>query len=97
MKKTNPEFDVAMGAYDGAKICELVGLYLLDQLSAITGKHNTDLYRDDGLAVLLRDTPGPDSDRLKKQIIQICLTAGATDSKSPSISTSLKLNSWTSL
>ena len=64
VKKTNPELDVGMGAYDGAEICELVGLYLLDQLSAITGKHNTDLHRDDGLAVL-RGTPGPDSDTLK--------------------------------
>ena len=66
MKKTNPEFDVAMGTYDGAEICEFVGLYLLDQLSAITGKLNLGLYRNNGLAVL-RDTPGPDSDRLKSK------------------------------
>ena len=27
VKKDNPEFDVTMGSYDGAEICELVGLY----------------------------------------------------------------------
>ena len=26
------QFDVSMGAYDGAEICELVGLYTLAQL-----------------------------------------------------------------
>ena len=75
VKKTNPEFDVVMGSYNGAEICELVGLSLQDQLSAITGKHNMGLYRDDGLAVL-RDTPGPDSDWLKKQIIRMFQSNG---------------------
>ena len=28
-KKDNPESDVTMGSYDGAELCELVGLYLL--------------------------------------------------------------------
>ena len=30
-KGDNPYFDVTMGSYDGAEICELVGLYLLYQ------------------------------------------------------------------
>ena len=75
VNKTNPEIDVAMGAYDGGEVYELVGIYLQDQLSSITGKRNTGLYRDDGLAVL-RDTPGPDSDRLKKQIIRMFQSNG---------------------
>ena len=29
VKKDNPDFDVTMGSYDGAEVCELVGLYLL--------------------------------------------------------------------
>ena len=32
VKKENPEFDVPMGSFDGAEICEIVGLYILDQL-----------------------------------------------------------------
>ena len=44
-------FDVAMGSYDGAEICELVGLYILNKISAIFGKNRVGLYRDDGLAL----------------------------------------------
>ena len=44
-------FDVTMGSYDGAETCELVGLFLLSQ---ITAKYGPDfgLYRDDGLGVI---------------------------------------------
>ena len=59
-----------MGACDGAEICELVGWYLLDKLLHITGKLNTGLYRDDGLA-FLRNTSGPDTERLRKKIIKL--------------------------
>ena len=48
-KKNNNCFDVSMGSLDGAEICELVGLYLLSQLSALG--INVGLYLDDGLAV----------------------------------------------
>ena len=30
IKKDNPHFHVTMGKYDGAEVCELVGLYKLD-------------------------------------------------------------------
>ena len=33
VKKDNPDFDVTMGSCDGAQVCELVGLYLLNQLT----------------------------------------------------------------
>ena len=32
MKKDNPEFDVPMGAYDSAEVCELVVLFVLHKL-----------------------------------------------------------------
>ena len=35
IKKNNSEFDITMGSYDGAEICELVGLFLLHELSTI--------------------------------------------------------------
>ena len=49
VKKDNPEFGVTMGSYDGAKLCELVGLYLLDLLAKEFDKKYFGLYRDDGL------------------------------------------------
>ena len=53
-----------MGSFDGAEVCELVGLFLLHQLSEIFGKNNVGLYRDNGLAIL-RNTPGPEADKRK--------------------------------
>ena len=53
VKRNNQSlFDVAMGSYDGAEICELVGLFILNKLSEKFGKNNIGLYRDDGLMLL---------------------------------------------
>ena len=41
-----------MGSYDGAEICELVGLFILNHLGISFGKENIGLYRDDGLAII---------------------------------------------
>ena len=49
-KTKNPDFDVTMGAPDGAEVCELVGLYILDELRRAIPNMNFGLYRDDGLA-----------------------------------------------
>ena len=40
VKQGNSEFDVTMGSYDGAELCDLVGLYLLDLLTKEFGKQN---------------------------------------------------------
>ena len=49
-------FDVTMGAYDGAECCEVVGLYLLHKLtekgSGTFSKAAVGLYRDDGLSIV---------------------------------------------
>ena len=45
--KLDSEFDVTMGSYDGAEVCELVGLYILHHLKA--NGIDAGLYRDDGL------------------------------------------------
>ena len=42
-------FDVGMGSYDGAEVCELVGLFLLSELAGLP--INGGLYRDDALFV----------------------------------------------
>ena len=53
-KKGNSEFDIGQGSFDGAESCELVGLYILHELSKLD--IDVGLYRDDGLAVS-SDTP----------------------------------------
>ena len=53
-EKITSKFDVTMASYDGAEICELVGLYLLSQMQV--RNINIRLYRDDGLATT-RQTP----------------------------------------
>ena len=57
-----------MGSFDGAEICELVGLYILHLLGDQLGVDNLDLYRDDGLACF-HGMDGPTSDRVRKNII----------------------------
>ena len=65
IKKESELFDVTMGAYDGAEVCELVGIFILYQLSRIYNKNDIGLYRDDGLAVF-RNTSGPQAEKIKK-------------------------------
>jgi hypothetical protein len=46
-RNTNSTFDVTMGSFDGAQVCELIGLFVLNKLAAKYGKDNIGLYRDD--------------------------------------------------
>ena len=41
-----------MGSYDGAEVCELVGLDLLNKLSIVIDRSSVGLCRDDGLAAI---------------------------------------------
>ena len=66
-KDQNNMFDVTMGSFDGAEVCQLIGLFILNTLSDKYGKNNVVLYRDDGL-VLLRNTSGSQSERTRKDI-----------------------------
>ena len=53
IKRDSPTtFDVTMGSFDGAEVCELVGLYALNKLRERFGNNNIGLYRDDGLALI---------------------------------------------
>ena len=71
-KKKNTEscFDVTMGSYDDAEICELVGIYKQSKLAKLIDKKNLGLYRDDGL-ILLKNTKGREVDQTRKKIIKI--------------------------
>ena len=69
-KGTAGNFDVTMGSYDGAEVCELAGIYILSALGQRIDKKDTGLYRDDGL-IILRNCDGPTTDRIRKDIIRI--------------------------
>ena len=36
-KEGNPLFEITMGSYDGAEVCELVGPYLLSKFAPLVG------------------------------------------------------------
>ena len=69
-KENGNLFDVMMGSYDGAEICELVGLYLLHELNKTIKNQHLGLYRDDGLAII-NSKSGPVIERIKKIISSI--------------------------
>ena len=76
-KNANGElFDVTMGSFSGAEICELVGLYLLDKItsSGLFPKSSIGIYRDDGICVL-KDS-GPQVDRSRKKLVAIFKSEG---------------------
>ena len=49
VKKGSQNFDVAMGSFDGAETCDLVGLFILHKLRVLGIELG--LYRDDGLGI----------------------------------------------
>ena len=59
-----------MGCYDGAEVCELVGCYILNQLSTVMRKGIVGLYRNDGLGII-KIMAEPEIERKRKQIIKI--------------------------
>ena len=65
MKREGNFFDVTMGVYDGAEVCELVDIFMLNKIRKKYNKNDMGLYRDDGLATF-RNTTGSKSERIKK-------------------------------
>ena len=65
IKKGNKLFDVTMGAYDGAEVCELIGCFLLSKIAEKYTKNDIGLYRDDGLAIF-KNTNGQQNEKIKK-------------------------------
>ena len=70
VKNDKPDFDVTIGSYDGAEVCQLVGLYLLNLLTNEFGKHSILLYKDDGLSCF-QNISGPESEKTKRKICKI--------------------------
>ena len=75
VKKGDQLFDVSMGCYDGAEVCELVGAFVLDKLSEKFRKGDIGLYRDDGLGVF-RNTSARVADENRKKIVSVFAELG---------------------
>ena len=56
-----------MEAYDGVEVCELVGNYLLYELSKLYEKNDIGLYLDNRL-VVFKNKSGPEFEKIKKSI-----------------------------
>ena len=63
-------FDVIMRSFDGAEICELIGLFVLHKLNEKFKPGNIGLYRDDGLAVF-ENLSGRAADEARKEFTRI--------------------------
>ena len=48
----NEDFDVPMGCFDGAEVCELVGSFILATLCSVLQKGNVRFYFDYELAIV---------------------------------------------
>ena len=59
----NPLSDVTMGNFDGVKVCELVGLHLLNKISIPIDSHNV------GAVISKANVNGPMLDKLRKHVI----------------------------
>ena len=68
-KKGESNFDVTLGAYDGAEVCELFCIFILSLLSKRINKNHIGLYRDDHLSIL-KNTSGPEAKKLKKSYLK---------------------------
>ena len=75
VKKDKPDFDVTMVSYDGAEVCELLGLYILDILTKEFGPDKIGLYRDDGLGCF-QNLSAPESEKVKKKLCKIFKQSG---------------------
>ena len=70
-KKGNPNlFDVTMGSFDDAEVCELVGLFLLHKLRSKFKNNEIGLYRDDGLAAFRNMGPRT-AEKIKNQFVGV--------------------------
>ncbi|MEL6805484.1 MAG: hypothetical protein AAFO91_17080, partial [Bacteroidota bacterium] len=67
-KQSSDLFDVPMGSFHGAEICDLIGLHLLSKLAPLFKEGCYGLYRDDGLAIIERSTPQA-LDNIRKECI----------------------------
>ena len=71
-KSGDEDFDVPMGCFNGAEICELGGTYIQSKLTKIMNKKDVRLYRDDGFGIF-KNMSRPEIERKKKAIIKVLM------------------------
>ena len=69
-KDNNNLFDVPMGSFFGAELCDLIGLYAFSKLESLYDTKEIGLYRDDGLAII-QPKNNQDLENKKKKTIKI--------------------------
>ena len=67
VKKEGGSFDVTMGAYNEAEVCDFIGIYMLYLIEKKYDLKNIGPYRDDGLAVF-KNVSRPASEKIKKHL-----------------------------
>ena len=72
VKKGPHNFDVGMGAWDGAESSDLIGLFMLSELEKLEA--NIGVYRDDGLLEAISSPR--EIEKLKQDIISIYQSNG---------------------
>ena len=75
IKKQSNNFDVTMGSYDGAEVCELIGIFILSLIGNKYNLNNIGLYRDGGLAVF-KNTSVLQSEKIKNSFQKIFKNKG---------------------
>ena len=66
VEKGESSFDVTMGTFDGAEVCELFGIFMLSLLSKHINRNHFGLYRVDGLAIL-KNNSSSEAEKFKKK------------------------------
>ena len=69
VKKEDPDFDVTQGSFDSCQVCELVGIYLLSEISKFVPKEHHGVYRDDGLLALPENAG--EHERIRKKLVKL--------------------------
>ena len=102
-KKKNEDglFDIPMGSFHGAEVCDLVGLHILRRLQIEIPDGEFGLYRDDGLGII-KNMPKPDFERLTKKVrkmfkeigFQITIETGAMITNFLDVTLNLRSNSF---
>ena len=64
------------GSFDGAEVCDIIGIYMLYLIGKKYDLKNIGPYRDDGLAIF-KNVSRPASEKIKKNIYNICLSKKA--------------------
>ena len=75
IKKQSNNFDVTKGSCGGAKVCELIRIFMLSLIGDKYNPNNIGLYRADGLAVF-KNTSSPQSEKIKKTFQKIFKSKG---------------------